>query len=403
MFKHFENLVSAVHKAVPWVGRLISPATWNSIFRGASSGGLSRILALALCALFSGCGRMTTAPPASSAPTLIEKTALGIQVLQTWYNPDTGLWQTTGWWNAANSMTVLAEYSSLSGSTQYVQALSTTFRANAGGGFLNKYYDDEGWWALAWIASYDKTQDARYLNEAQQIFSDMTAGWDSTCGGGIWWNKDRKYKNAIANELFLSVAANLAARTAGSERSLDLTWAHKEWAWFLASGMINSDHLVNDGLNSSCHNNGAATWSYNQGVILGGLAALWQDSKDPTLLGQAQTIALAAIDHLSDAAGILHDRCEPNCGADGVQFKGIFVRNLADLSRAMPLPQYAYFLDLNAQSIWNNDQGPGHQFGQVWSGPFRTANAATQTSAIDCLLAASEVQQARRENLSAPR
>ena len=37
------------------------------------------------------------------------------------------------------------------------------------------------------------------MNTASQIFADMTTGWDTTCGGGIWWNKTRTYKNAIAN------------------------------------------------------------------------------------------------------------------------------------------------------------------------------------------------------------
>ena len=81
-------------------------------------------------------------------------------------------------------------------------------------GFLNKYYDDEGWWALAWIDAYDLTHEKRYLAMSQSIFDDMAGGWDEACCGGIWWSKDRKYKNEIANELFLSVAAHLANRVA---------------------------------------------------------------------------------------------------------------------------------------------------------------------------------------------
>ena len=73
-----------------------------------------------------------------------------------------------------------------------------------------------------------------------------------------------------------------------------------------------------------------------------------------------------------------------------MQFQGIFVRNLAALDSELRLPQYKAFLETNAKSIWTNDQGPNDQFGLVWSGPFLPANAATQTSAIDCLLAADQ-------------
>lgn len=35
------------------------------------------------------------------------KTQLAVDVLQDWYNFDTGLWETTGWWNAANILNML--------------------------------------------------------------------------------------------------------------------------------------------------------------------------------------------------------------------------------------------------------------------------------------------------------
>ena len=113
-------------------------------------------------------------------------TVTAVHTLQQWYNQGTGLWDTTGWWNSANVMTVLADYAvhnpesanSLSipnvilntydqaqkTSFQAIKALSTTglpistyvkiprrpsVSARGFDDFLNDYYDDEGWWALA--------------------------------------------------------------------------------------------------------------------------------------------------------------------------------------------------------------------------------------------------------------
>lgn len=61
----------------------------------------------------------------------------------------------------------------------------------------------------------------------------------------------------------------------------------------------------------------------------GNLSALSAQSKNPALLTTAQNIALAATSNPTDSHGILHDSCEPNCGSEGPQFKGIYVRNLA--------------------------------------------------------------------------
>lgn len=220
--------------------------------------------------------------------------------------------------------------------------------------FLNEYWDDEGWWALAWAGAYELTQEARYLEMADRIFVDMTKGWDDACGGGIWWRKDKRYKNAIANELFLSVAATLANLTKDPhQRASYLDWAQRAWRWFAASGMINPENLVNDGLDAACQNNHRNTWTYNQGVILGGLSALAKQTGDAKLLERAQSIALAAISALTDQDGILHDSCEPSrCGNDGVQFKDIFVRNLATLNAAAPDPRFRRFLQTNAERIW---------------------------------------------------
>lgn len=352
-----------------------------------------RILVVCLILLFGPLfASYAQTPAAGSGPVAAQQVQLAMQRLQAWYNPETGLWNSTGWWNSANALTALIDNARVAADAQFRPVIAHTYELNVHSGFLNDYYDDEGWWALAWIDAYDLTGDQRYLKTAAGIFADMTGGWDQTCGGGIWWSKKRTYKNAIANELFLSVAAHLANRAENSaERAQYDAWARREWKWFRHTGMIERDHLISDGLTASCKDNHHTKWSYNQGVILGGLAELSREGHGGSLLRAANAIARAAIRHLSDANGILRDPCEPNCGADGTQFKGIFARNLAALNQRKPKKPYRNFILANAESILTSDQNGDHGFGVVWSGPPGVVNASTQSSALDALIAALQV------------
>ena len=108
-----------------------------------------------------------------------------VGALQRWYNPRTGLWKTAGWWNCANALTVVIHHSQRTGEPRYRYVIETTFsraqRVNPG--FSNEYYDDDGWWALAWIAAFDLTGEMKYLDLACKLFAGMAAGWDDVCGG----------------------------------------------------------------------------------------------------------------------------------------------------------------------------------------------------------------------------
>jgi predicted alpha-1,6-mannanase (GH76 family) len=308
--------------------------------------------------------------------------------LQGQYDAQTGLFPSTGWWNSANAITALVDTMRRTGSTTYESDLATTFSKNSSANFLNQYYDDEGWWALAWIDAYDLTKDASYLSMAKTIFADMKGGWDGTCGGGIWWSKARTYKNAIANELFLQVAIRLHERTPGdSGAGSFLDWATREWTWFDASGMINAQSLVNDGL-ASCKNNGGATWTYNQGVLIGALVDLAKVQNDPSLLTRAEAIADATTKKLVDDVGVLHEPCEPSCGGDGTQFKGIFMRHLAELDAATSESRYRVFITVNADWIWNAARTSSNDLGLSWSQATDAVDASRQSSALDALNAA---------------
>jgi predicted alpha-1,6-mannanase (GH76 family) len=313
----------------------------------------------------------------------------GIGVLQQWYSRRTGLWETTGWWNCANALTAVIRYSLCTGDRSYLGVVENTFiRAQwRHAGFINDFHDDNLWWALAWVAAADLTGDQRYLTAAQAIFAHSVGAWDDTCGGGLWWNEERKYKNAITNELFLTLAGLLSQRVPANRDYRD--WALREWEWLRASGMIGPAGLVNDGLTPACANNGGTTWTYNQGVILGGLAALHAITGDRDYLRHGEVIADATLRSLVSPLGILAEPSEPSgCDGDQTQFKGIFVRYLEDFSRPSPKPAYRAFILANADSVMQNAGNPAGQFGLLWGGPFDKADASRQTSAVEVLIAA---------------
>jgi predicted alpha-1,6-mannanase (GH76 family) len=211
----------------------------------------------------------------------------------------------------------------------------------------------------------------------------------------VWWNQARGYKNAVTNELFLTLAALLHQRTQDDQGTYRAC-ALRAWEWFSHSGLIGADGLINDGLTPACVNNHGPTWTYNQGVILGGLGALFDITGDRAYLEQGESIASAALGTLTtklwaSAPGVLVEPCElsgTGCNGDQAQFKGIFVRYLYDFWLRSRQPAYRTFILGNARSLWENDQNADHQFGLRWTGPFDQADAARQSSALDALSAA---------------
>ncbi|MFB9902795.1 glycoside hydrolase family 76 protein [Allokutzneria oryzae] len=327
---------------------------------------------------------LSTALPASAADHRARAKAANSALAQ-FYDQNTGLYRTTNWWNAANALNAELDSDRLLGTSTGRAHAVTTHAKHSPGGFLNDYYDDQGWWALTWINAYELTRDGRYLNSARSLFQDITGAWDNTCGGGVWWNRERRYKNAITNELFITIAAKLARVTSEAHYR---DWALRGWNWFRSTGMLNRGDLVNDGLDSACRNNSGAMWTYNQGVILQALVELTAVTGDRGHLDVAHRIAGAATRMLSVDQRVLLEPCEPSCGADGPQFKGIFARGLRDLHRADGRNSYRAFLASSAQSLWTTSRNSANQIGLSWTGPFDTADAARQSSAQDALNAA---------------
>ncbi|KAG0073362.1 hypothetical protein BGZ90_011595 [Linnemannia elongata] len=132
----------------------------------------------------------------------------GIKTLNSnWYSQDTGLWN-GAWWQSANALTTLADFAILQPGAATSLGIANIIQNTVKNapkkfpGFINTFYDDEGWWAMGLIHSYDATGNEGYLETAADIFKDMQTGGGTPCMGGIFWSKDRRYVNAIASQSY---------------------------------------------------------------------------------------------------------------------------------------------------------------------------------------------------------
>ncbi|GAA2427567.1 hypothetical protein GCM10010191_45610 [Actinomadura vinacea] len=341
------------------------------------------------------------AAPGGQARARARATA-AVDAMMKFYDPASGRWDPEApWWQSGNALQALLDYMAKTGSTRYMPQVKNTINEQrkplpwwpeGGGEFRADSTDDTGWWALAMIRMYDVTRDKQYLDIAKTGAEYIHKYWDDMCGGGVWWDiPNKSYKNAISLELHFKLLASLHNRVPGDRTYLER--AKQAWRWFAGSGMINSAGLVNDGLQTqsgSCASNHGTTWTYNQGVVLGGLAELYKATGDRSLLTSARRIADAVIasPELSPK-GILTEPCEPDgtCNSDQAAFKGIFARNLDELDRVVPGHPYRGYLRAQADSLYAHGRDGQNQYGLSWKGPFDRADISRQDSAVSLFVA----------------
>jgi predicted alpha-1,6-mannanase (GH76 family) len=193
--------------------------------------------------------------------------------------------------------------------------------------------DDALWAVIASVHAWNGDHDPALLDYASDTYRRLvTTYWDDRCQGGLWWDPARSYKNAITNELLLYASTQLYLAT-GQQAYRD--WALRVWSWISQSSMIGRDGMVNDGLNASCRNNGQPYFTYNQGVLIGGLTDLTTITGDSAYRDLAVRTALTATRLLSTPGGILREPV-PSIGSDGFMFKGVFAYHLGHLLDDMP-------------------------------------------------------------------
>jgi hypothetical protein len=102
------------------------------------------------------------------------------------------------------------------------------------------WFDDNGWWGLAFMEGYRATGSRRLLADAERGLRYIArAGWDPSAGG-IWWNTRHPYKSgpALASDTLLAVLIYKETRS-----SFALAQARRFLAWANTSGFSAADGL----------------------------------------------------------------------------------------------------------------------------------------------------------------
>ncbi len=301
----------------------------------------------------------------------------------------------TEYWPTAHTLDVLVDAYLRTKSDEYLNKMNdllTGMKAKNGNTWLNHYYDDMEWMALASLRAFEVTGDAKYKTIAEELWIDLKNGWSNDLGGGIWWSKDRGSKNTPSNMPAAIFAARLYTELGKAE---GLTWAKKIYEWEKAilydagSGWV-KDHITAAGV---VH----PTWkfTYNQGTFAGAAYELYNATGEAQYLNDAVKAIDYAISNLTKN-GILQNEG----GGNGGLFKGILIRYLTKMISGTGLTAdkkktYAEFVKINAQTLWS--LGTNKQstlFNTAWDAmPGTQTDLTTQLSGIMLMEAAAMLKK----------
>lgn len=300
------------------------------------------------------------------------------------------------WWNA-HGIDVLADgyiRNRQAALKTRMKNLLTGIKAANGNTYINSFYDDMEWLAIAALRAYEATADPDYLDVANLLWTDIKTGQHADHGGAVQWNKSSPEKlHACSNGPAIILAARLYRI---SNNPADLQAAQSIYTWLKNTLVDPATGAVWDAYNSNTGDIGKAIYSYNIGTFIGAAVDLYKITGD----------TLYRVDAVRAAEYVLNNRLTngvlfTNEGSgDGGLFKGIFVRYLALLARETNLPattrdRYNALISNNARIL--QTKGINRSTGMVspnWSvAPAGSTDYSTQLSGVMLMEAAATLDQ----------
>jgi uncharacterized protein YyaL (SSP411 family) len=217
------------------------------------------------------------------------------------------------------------------------------------------WFDDNGWWGLAFFNAYRATGQRRFLADAQRALDYVAAaGWDPAAGG-IWWDTNHDYKAGEPLAAATLLAALLYRQTHAAG---DLAAAQRFLGWANGRGRDPSSGLF------MRSDRDPRPVSYVQAPLIYAQQVLCTATGDRSLCTRARDLAATSLDRFGQTLDF------------GPQYDAIYLQWMLAYYGETHDPAWYGLAVANADRVVRNALDAQGLFSRAWDGGDMAAHGA---------------------------
>lgn len=216
----------------------------------------------------------------------------------------------------------------------------------------DRFYDDNVWLGIDFTDTYQMTQEPKYLDKAQLIWKFIESGTDSILGGGIYWCEQKKEsKNTCSNAPGSVLALKLFKATNDSSY---FEKGKKLYEWTQRNLQDSTDYLYFDNIRLD-GKIGKAKFAYNSGQMMQSAALLYQLTKNPIYLKDAQNIAKECFNYFfTDFTPATNEEAFRMLKKGDIWFTAVMLRGFIELYQIDKDKTYINAFNKSLSYAWDN-------------------------------------------------
>ena len=230
----------------------------------------------------------------------------------------------------------------------------------------DRFYDDNVWLGIDFTDTYQMTQEQKYLDKAQLIWKFIESGTDSILGGGIYWCEQKKEsKNTCSNAPGSVLALKLFKATNDSSY---FEKGKKLYEWTQRNLQDSADYLYFDNIRLD-GKIGKAKFAYNSGQMMQSAALLYQLTKNPIYLKDAQNIAKECFNYFfTDVTPTTNEEAFRMLKKGDIWFTAVMLRGFIELYQIDKDKTYINAFNKSLSYAWDNARDENGLFNTDLSG-----------------------------------